>query len=127
MEKKNIKIIVSEPTHEEAKALTKEDVWGKWIRTEQGSFRLSFGMIVADCRLGGFNEKKARSKMKCPIFNDYVDYKSVTVLCGIEWEEEVLYWLEYVQGGDCVSQTKYLKDTETKKEYVAIRGDYQCW
>jgi len=117
-------IKVSEPTHDKAQALTKEDVWGKWVNHH----RVSWGMIVADCRTGGgMHINTSQSKGKCPIFNDHVDYKSVTVVCGIEWADEVVYWLEYVQGSGCISQEKEINDLENGKDYIAFRADYQCW
>jgi len=120
---KGLSITISNPTHADPQALTKEDVWGKWVNHH----RVSWGMIVADHNLGGHNEKTASSNDRCPMFADLVGWKSVTVVCGVEWEDEVSYWLEFVQGGDCISQDKYFTDKETGKEYVALRADYQCW
>ena len=87
--------------------LTKEDVWGKF---DENFNLIDKGMIVA------------RHEETCPVFNDEVPYKSVTVVCDIEQENDVTDWLSYVHGGDCVSMRKDLKDRK-----VALRSDYQCW
>ena len=121
--KKKIEIKVSKPTHDKAQALTQEDVWGSFA----GNKRVSWGMIVADSKYGGKNEKDALSTLPCPFFNDRIPYKSVTVVCDVKWEDEVGYWLEYVHGGNCISKVKYIHDSETNKKYVAVRSDYQCW
>lgn len=89
------------------KTLTKEDVWGKFNEKFE---KISNGMIVA------------RYNDKCPVFKDIIPYKSVTVVCKPEEEHEVIYWLGYVQGGDCVS-----KRAELKNGNIALRADYQCW
>lgn len=91
-------MIVKMPTVQKAKKLTQEDVWGK------------DGMIVA------------RTNERCPIFKDIVPYKSVTAICNLISENEVIYWLEYVHGGNSISKRKNLKDGK-----IALRSDYQCW
>ena len=58
----------------------------------------------------------------CPIFKDKLPFKAVTVVCDREQEQEVVYWLEYVQGGNCVTQRSGLRNGK-----VAIRAEYQCW
>ena len=78
--------------------------------------------IVADSRLGGFNEARCRSNQKCPIFKSFIPYKSQTIVCHEEELNEVIFWCEFVQGGDCISQLKHLKDGK-----VAIRSNYMCW
>ena len=99
-------IVVSEPSHPEAKNIQKEDVFGKWV----DHVRVHRGMVVSD------------SEERCPIFKDVVPYKSVTVVCPKEFSEEVAYWLEYVHGGDSISQVKDLPDGK-----IALRSDYMCW
>jgi hypothetical protein len=86
--------------------LTKEDVWGKY---DDKAHKLSNGMIIA------------RGEEKCPIFKDKLPYKSVTVVCKPEEEEEVCYWLDYVHGGG-ISKRKVLEDGK-----IAIRSNYMCW
>ena len=113
-----ISITVLEPTFPEAKDITQEDVWGKWV----GHNKVHLGMIVADCRTGGYDDDKYQSKERCPVFEDFIDYKSVTVIAPKELSEQVAYWLEYVQGSDCISQFKELPDGK-----VAFRADYQAW
>lgn len=103
-----MEIIVSEPTFPEAQKLTKEDVFG--IFDVANMERVSNGMIVS------------RSDEVCKYFGDVVPYKSVTVLCRTNQVAEVSYWLEFVQGANCISQSKQLNDVQ-----VAIRADYKCW
>lgn len=87
--------------------LTMEDVWGK--HNEKTFEPIHNGMIVA------------REEEKCPIFRDRLPYKSVTVVCKPEQEDEVCYWLDYVHGGG-ISKRKVLKDGK-----IAIRSNYMCW
>ena len=95
--------------------LTKDDVWGNHEENHKG-------MIVADCRHGGFDKNHLRSKKKCPIFNDFIDWKSVTVICDENIENEVSYWLAYVHGGGNISKVIQLPNKK-----IAMRSDYQCW
>ena len=97
---------VSESSHAPAKKITMDDVWGKYV----GVKLISNGMIVA------------RSDEICPIWKDKLPYKSVTVVCKKKDEDEVIYWLEYVHGADCVSRRK-----ELPKGKVALRSNYMCW
>ena len=78
--------------------------------------------IVATSNYGGFNDSKARSKDKCPIFKNYIPYKSCTLMCNESELDEIIYWSEWVMGGGCVSKHKVLKNG-----YVAIQIDYMCW
>ena len=103
-----MRVTVNDPTHPGAKELTKEDVWGKW--TEDYQTKIHSGMVVA------------KADAKCPIWGDTIPYKSVTVVCAHAIIEEVSYWLEYVHGGDSISQVKRLPNDE-----VAIRSNYMCW
>ncbi len=117
----NITVKVSEPTFPEPKAsLTMDDVWG--VYDHEAHKRVSTGMIVADCRTGGFDKDACRSKGVCPIFGDHVPYKSATAVCLLEQEDEVSYWLEYVHGGNSISNRKITSDGK-----VALRSDYRCW
>lgn len=95
------------PTAKKEK-LTKEDVWG--VFDPNNDKLISNGMIVA------------KSYEVCPIFGDVLPYKSVTVICDEEQCEEVIHWLIYVHGGNCVSYRKELKDGK-----VAFRSNYMCW
>lgn len=103
-----IKMFVNEPTGVPATKLSMDDVWGK--HDEKTHEMLSSGMIVA------------RHEDNCPIFEDVVPYKSVTVICSEDQESDVTYWLEYVHGGNSVSKRKDLG-----KNKIALRSDYQCW
>ena len=93
---------------ENKEEMTKEDVWGKF--DDQTREKLSSGMVLHN------------SKEKCSIFKDEVPFKSVTIVCNEDDIGEVSYWLDYVQGGDCISMYKDLPNGK-----VAIRADYQCW
>ena len=95
--------------------LTKEDVWGNPEEKHKG-------MIVANCGYGGFDKNHLRSKKKCPIFKDFIHYKSVTVICDENLEDEVSYWLTYVHGPENISKVIQLPN-----EKIAIRSDYTCW
>ena len=100
-------MIFSKPTVPESDILTKESVWG----THDSNYKLiDKGMVIA------------RSKDICPIWNDKVPYKSVTVICPKLLVEDVRYWLEYVHGANSVSKIKNLADNK-----VAIRSNYMCW
>lgn len=104
----NYSMYLSGPSGDEPSSTTKDDVWGEF---DPVTFeKLSEGMVVA------------RSEQTCPHFGDVIPYKSVTVVCQIEQEEDVHYWLEYVHGANAVSMRKPLPDNQ-----VAIRSDYQCW
>jgi hypothetical protein len=113
-----IMIQVKHPMVPEAKKLTKDDVFGHY--DEKLMKRTSEGMVVC-C---GYLDAKTLhpKKTRCPIFKDFIPYKSVTVVCKAEQEQEVIYWLEYVHGGNSVSGRKELKDGR-----IALRSDYQCW
>lgn len=101
-------IYVSKPNSTSDGSLTQEDVWGSWdIKTGN---RLSQGMIIAK-----YNDK-------CPIWGDTIPYKSVTVKCKKEQENEVTYWLDFVYGCDSVKRRK-----EIDNDTIALRAEYQCW
>ncbi len=78
--------------------------------------------VVASCDHGGFNKAKARSNQKCPIFKNYIPFKSCTIKCKEEELDDVIYWSEWVMGGDCISKHK-----ELGQGVHAIQIDYQCW
>lgn len=102
-------ITISEPTKPLTKQLTEEDVWGIYdIATHT---RISKGLIVAN--YGDI----------CPVFGDKVPCKAVTVVGKMALEDEIVYWLEYVQGVGCVSKRKIDK----KNGNIALRAEYQCW
>jgi len=103
-----MEMIVKSPTVKKAKKLKMVDVFGKYdMKTHK---RKSKGMIVA------------RSDEKCPVWKDIVPYRSVTVIFKEKEIKEVIYWLEYVHGGESVSRIKRLKGNR-----IALRSDYQCW
>lgn len=88
--------------------LTKEDVWGEY--DHENLRRISKGMIVA------------RSYDQCPVFGDFLPYKSVTVICKQKQADEVKYWLTYVHGPNNIEKEMYLEDGR-----IAIRSNYMCW
>lgn len=108
------------------KKITKDDVWGAF----DNDFNLvSRGMIVAQgnpSSLSAKEKKELHSKIKvsdiCPVWKDKLGYKSVTVICDETQVGEVMYWLHYVHGGDCISNEKKLPDGK-----YAIRSNYMCW
>lgn len=102
-----IKMIINGPTKNKPFKLTKEDVWGEF---DTNYNQVSKGMMVA------------MHKDICPYFADVIPYKSYTFVCNIEQEEEVTYWLEYVHGGNSISNRKVIEDGK-----VALRTDYKCW
>lgn len=108
--------------------LTKDDVWGKWSEDYK---LLDRGMVVAQ----GYPPSLAKSPAGaaelfdriqvgdiCPVWEDELRYKSVTVICTEEQEDDVCYWLEYVHGGNAITKKKKLNGGK-----VAIRSEYQCW
>ena len=101
-------VYVSSPSKSIPHKLKKEDVWGKW--SDNSRIKISDGMIVAS-----YNDT-------CPIFGDVAPYKSVTVVCEEKQLDEVIYWMEYVYGADCVEKKKNLKDGK-----FALRANYMCW
>jgi hypothetical protein len=125
-----LSVVLDAPNGVEPKDMTKEDVWGRFINegTEEHKDRNGFtylaskghfegGMIVA--RGHGHQDV---SQTICPIFGGEVPWKSVTAVCPKEKEEEVIYWLEYVQGSNCINERKLLASGE-----VALRADYMAW
>jgi len=106
--------------------VTKDDVWGKYTDDLK---LLDRGMIVAQGYIGdkyyeeglGAWKKKVQTTNVCPVWKDELPYKSVTVVCLKEQEDEVKYWLSHVHGGES-EKTKTLPDGK-----VAIRSNYQCW
>ena len=126
---KPLKIEVSNPTVSEAKELTKEDVWGKYVlegtetMMEGGrAYNVSKGHFVGGMMVARGQGRSDKPATICPIFGDEVPWKSATAVCAIAMEPEVTYWLEYVQGGNCISKRKELPGGR-----VALRCDYQCW
>lgn len=115
-----ITITVSEPTQPEAEELTMDDVWG--IIDEDKWERINNGMLVARGAPNDYVNTFDNIPQTCPIWNDRLPYKSVTVVCQIEQIDEVEYWLEYVHGGGSISQYKELPNGK-----IAIRSNYMCW
>ena len=71
---------------------------------------------------GGFNDKNCTSKSKCPVFNDYIPYKSWTIIINKNELSDSIYWCDYIHGGNSISKSKELDNNK-----IAIRSDYQCW
>ena len=87
--------------------LTKSDVFGQ--------HRVANGRLVA--REGGMVVAKASET--CPVFKDVVPEKAVTVVGREDDLDEVLYWLEYVKGKDCVTMTHH------QDGWIALRAEHQ--
>lgn len=100
-------IRVLSPKSNKLPNITQKDVWGSY---DENWKKISDGMIVA------------RTSEKCPVFGDILEYKDVTVICKLEEEKDVIYWLEYVHGCNCVTKRK-----ELKGDKVALRSEYQSW
>lgn len=118
-------IPVNPPSGKTERKLTKEDVWG----TFNGAYKITHrGMIVAQGFSSGSKEEYAKWKEAvqvsdiCPVWKDKLPYKSVTVICDEAQVGDVMYWLHYVHGGDCISNEKKLPDGK-----YAIRSNYMCW
>jgi hypothetical protein len=105
----NVVIFGVHEEHQSRMNLTMDDVFGVWTDFPEHK-KTSDGMVVA--RYGDI----------CPVLGDKVPFKSLTVICEKEQSGEVIYWLNYVHGGDSVSQIGELEDGR-----VFIRSDYQCW
>lgn len=101
-------MIISEPTVPPAQKLTKADVWGDGMYNRDT--KLNRGMRVAV-----YDEV-------CPIWKDIVPYKSASFVCPKKLEDEVIYWIEYVYGADCIVARKELDDLR-----VVLRAEYTCW
>lgn len=112
--------ILSAPSEElnQESGITKECVWGK---VEDYVKRIDWGMIVAKGYSNSYEGKKEIPQV-CPIWEDELGYKDVTVVCDEGVSSDVIYWLEYVHGANSVTA---LKEIEGGK--VAIRSEYQCW
>lgn len=85
------------------------DVFGKY----EGLTRIDNGMVVA---YGELHEP-----VKCPIFDDILPYKSVTVVCKKEQLQGVLQHLMNAHGGG------HRYERELPDGHIAIRSDYQAW
>ena len=108
----DLKFKVKKPNYAKSKTLTQEDVWGRY--NMETHTRESKGMIVASsCE--GYPDI-------CPVWGDKMLFKSVTVICDIEQQTEVAYWLEFVHGGNSITKSKILDNGK-----IAFRSDYQCW
>jgi len=116
-------------TEAPALVLTKEDVWGKFDM--ETMTLVDQGMVVARGlpKVDGnyFTEAErqriiAKIPDVCPIWEEVLPYKSVTVVCDAAQREEVESWLAYVHGGGCVDKIKELENGK-----IAIRSDYMCW
>ena len=90
--------------------------------TEKQFRKLLISENIYNFNYGGFDNKKCQSKSKCPIFEDFIPYKSWTIIVDKKKFNSAMYWCDYIHGGNSVSKTK-----ELDKNKVAIRSDYQCW
>ena len=102
-------IVINTPTFSlpTDSTITKKTVFGCYASLDSSS--QNTGMVIAI------------SKGQCPVWNDLLPYKAVTVKCKPSQENAVTYWLEYVHGGNSV--TKRLE----KDGALYLRSEYQCW
>lgn len=112
-----------------------KDVWGETtgVGDPRGTHvKIDNGMLVARGLPYKENSPEAKDVYKnslapalpqrCPITNDLLAYKSVSVVCKVEDQQAVEYWLEYVHGGGCIEGTAELPDGK-----ILIRSNYMCW
>ena len=116
--KGEIRCFINAPTGEESGKLTKEDVWGRF---DENYKMIDNGMVVARGLPSGY-ESESDLPTICPIWNEKLPYKSVTVVTDQALVDDVIYWLEYVHGGGSVSKMKKINGDK-----VAIRSNYMCW
>ena len=114
-----IKISVSEPTTPKPKksGLTEEQF--RAITKDPKNF--------FSWQYGGFDKNKMRSKVKCPHFNDYIGYKSFTIVVGLHQQTDAEYWCEHFHGANSVAKTKTFAPDLPGPVCVAIRSNYMCW
>ena len=112
MYKNNLSVIVSCPTQPKAKKLTQEDVGG--THDPKAHQSLSAGLVIT------------RHGQTCPIFHDVVPLKTVTVTCKPDEVREVVYWLEFVHGGNSVPKIHKKATWKGTDGQGALRSDYQC-
>jgi len=102
-----------------------------YLDEEQFRKRLKSNIFSFNHMYGGFDNKKCQSKSKCPIFKDYIPYKSFTIIVSNDQFDNAVYWCEYMHGVESVwdiKQFDYLRvGKHIRKNQVAIRSDYQCW
>jgi hypothetical protein len=107
--------------------LEKDDVFGKF---DDNHKRIDNGLLVAQGYADvdaeyfpqeKYDELRANLPDICPVWNDKLPDKSVTIICSSEQSDEAMYWLSYVHGGGFSMMIKLSGDR------VAIRSNYQCW
>ena len=96
--------------------LTSQDVFGKY--NAKFRKRIHNGMIVADCRTGGYNRRTGQSKGVCPVFGDNLSFKSNTLICEPHQATEVEYLIELSKG------KPYTKKKVLVDGRIAYRADY---
>jgi hypothetical protein len=104
-------------------SITQDDVWGTFDEITMS--RINRGMLVARGMPSDLTPAELKASglpTLCPVWKDKLPYKSVTVICPADVEDQVTYWLEYVHGGGCISKRKKLADGN-----VALRSNYMCW
>ena len=101
-----------------------KDVYGEF--SSDFSELINPGMIAArqiDPHINsGLKEQLDKCyKTICPVWHDKLQYKSKTIICKPEEEDEVIYWITYVEGG-LPTERKVLDNGR-----IALRADYQAW
>ena len=106
-------------------SLKMSDVFG--VFDEGQWLRISWGMTVARGLPKSEPKQQNEAARVCPIWHDALPYKSLTVICGRDQVDDVIEWLVYVHGADCVSAMQFNVEWNGKKVQVAIRSNYMCW
>jgi hypothetical protein len=112
----NMQVTILEPTNKNNSKLTQLQFEEYFVKPNLDNSKMY------NWNFGGFDENNCTSKLKCPIFKDYIDYKSFTIICDKNLESSISYWCEYFHGGGSISKIKKLPNNK-----IAIRSDYQCW
>ena len=115
----------SYPVFHESQIQKKED---KQIELTEEQFRnLSDNKNTPDSTCWDWNYgKKApsadSSDFLCPIFGDYIPYKSWTIVVEKQYLESARNWCNYFHGGGSVEKEKQVSSNK-----IAIRSNYLCW
>lgn len=102
---KEVTVNINSPKAEKAVTLKKADVWG--------NEKFNTGLVICSHR------------SYCPVFDLTLPAKAVTVRIPhyiAHLESEVIYWLEYVLGADCVTKT-----TTDEHDSIYLMAEYRCW
>tara|TARA_R100001460_G_scaffold18349_1_gene38930 strand:+ start:374 stop:724 length:351 start_codon:yes stop_codon:yes gene_type:complete len=116
-----MQISILEPTRQNVFKLTQEEFEKYFVNPNCHNSRMF------NWNYGKLKPSAEKSKQKCPIFKDYIEWKSFTVIVEKKLQESAEYWCEFFHGGGSISQTMELENKKNGKKYVAIRSNYQAW